>query len=252
MVERFPELISDLSSKSDLASRLVNISGLNTLSERMSENLATSFSADNLQAALSGVFGALGLLISAISVLIISAYLVAQRDSLLDDLLGYIPNEKTRRTVKRVVLNVEQQLGLWFRGWILHSVTVAILTFVALSIIGMPFALSLAVIAGILEIIPSIGPILAAIPALIVAAATGNIWMVLLVVVIYIGIATLEANVITPFIMRKVVGINPLITLIAILIGAELAGAAGVLIAVPSVVVLQVVGKVLVKEYSKT
>lgn len=243
--QHIPELISDLSSRSEFWRVLIRSFGLDDLSGSISKVAVDQFSFDSVQQALEGVFGAFGLFISAISVIVMSAYLVAQRDALLAEIMLYIPKKSTRKRIRRLLVNLEHQLGLWFRGLIFHIVLVFILTFGALTILQVPFALSLAVIAGLLEIVPTIGPFIAFVPAFIIAAATGNPLLMLGVGLTYIIISILEGNIITPQVMKKVVGLNPLVTLIAILIGAELAGVAGVIIAVPAVVVVQVVLKFL-------
>jgi predicted PurR-regulated permease PerM len=247
-IQHLPELIDDLASRSDFWEKVINSLGLNDVSQGLSRAAADSFSVNTVQQAVEGVFGVFGLFISTVSVIVMSAYLVAERDNILKEVTSYIPKSSTRKSIRRLLVTLEHQLGLWFRGLIFHVVIVFVMTYVSLTVIGVPFALSLAVIAGMLEIVPTIGPFIAFLPAFIIAAATGSPLTMLGVVATYIIISILEGNIITPQVMKRVVGLNPLVTLIAILIGAELAGIPGVVIAVPSVVVIQVILKFMVNQ----
>lgn len=114
------------------------------------------------------------------------------------------------------------------------SLNIGFFTWIALSLVGLNYALPLALLAGFLEIVPTIGPILAAIPAVIVAL-TISPTMGLVVTGIYIVIQLLENNIIVPKIMQHAVGLNPVVIIIAILVGAELLGITGALLSLPFV-----------------
>ena len=104
--------------------------------------------------------------------------------------------------------------------------------YLGLLALGVPFALALAVLAGILEIIPYVGPIVAAIPTIIIAFFVSP-WLALAVAIFYIIVQQLEGHILVPKIMQKAVGISPVTIIIALLIGAKLAGVLGLLLAVP-------------------
>jgi len=129
---------------------------------------------------------------------------------------------------------VEDKLGAWLRGQIVLSLAIGVITWFVLTILGIPFALPLAILAGFLEIIPTIGPIIAAIPAVIVAFAISP-FMGLVVMLAYVGIQVAENNILVPKIMQKAVGLNPVVILVAILIGANLMGIIGALLSIPLV-----------------
>ena len=101
-----------------------------------------------------------------------------------------------------------------------------------MAVFKVPFALPLAITAGFLELIPYIGPILGAVPAVLVAF-TISPWAALFVAIWYFAIQQLESTFIVPTIMRKTIGLSPIITIIAILIGAKLRGILGIVLAVP-------------------
>lgn len=138
--------------------------------------------------------------------------------------------EKTRLTIHLV----EEKLGAWLRGQIVLSLAIGVITWIVLQAMGIPYAVPLAILAGFLEIIPTLGPIIAAIPAVIVGFAISPV-MGIAVLIAYAAIQIAENNILVPKIMQKAVGLNPVVILIAILIGAELLGVVGALLSIPFV-----------------
>lgn len=113
------------------------------------------------------------------------------------------------------------------------AVIIAMLVFLGLTLLRVENALLLAVLAGLFEIIPLFGPILAAIPAVTLALVTGGLTPALLVVGLYIIIHQFENQLIYPLVVRKIVGVPPLVSILALIIGWKLAGFVGLLISVP-------------------
>ena len=136
---------------------------------------------------------------------------------------------------------MELRLGSWVRGQLILMGSVGVATTVAYFLIGLEGALLLGLIAAIFEIIPIVGPALGAIPALIVAATTGRIEVVILVVVVYVIIQVVEGNILVPVVMHNAIGIPPFLVFVSILGGAAIAGIAGAFISVPLVAALLVV-----------
>ena len=120
------------------------------------------------------------------------------------------------------------------------SLIIGALSYIALVILGVNYSLLLALFAGITEIIPYIGPVLGAVPAVIIAFTQGPI-KGLFVVIVYVLIQQLENNFIVPKVMKKSVGLNPIIVIIVIMIGIKIAGIAGALLAVPFTAIIQVI-----------
>ena len=118
---------------------------------------------------------------------------------------------------------------------------IGLMTFLGLIILKVPYALPLAIIAGLLEIVPNIGPIFSAVPAIAVAFLTFGWPVTIAVTVLYLAVQQLENNLIVPKIMRTNVNINPLVSILGILIGAKLFGVIGALLAVPIFIVLRTV-----------
>lgn len=139
--------------------------------------------------------------------------------------------------VKPIMGGIEQKLGYWVRGQFILMIVIGLMTYLSLSILGVKYALPLALLAGIFEIIPIIGPILAAVPAIIIgfnhSFVTG-----IIVCLIYFIIQQLEYQFLVPKIMEKAVNQTPLVTLLSVLIGQALFGILGALVAVPAVVII--------------
>ncbi len=123
-------------------------------------------------------------------------------------------------------------MGFWVLGQILTSLSIFVLTFIGLSILKVQYALFLALIAALLEIVPYIGPILSAVPAMFFAFIQ-HPPLAIAVGILYLLIHQIEGYILVPKIMQKAVGTSPLLVLLALLIGFKLAGVVGLLIAVP-------------------
>jgi predicted PurR-regulated permease PerM len=134
--------------------------------------------------------------------------------------------------VVRLIAKIQRKMGLWVVGQFILSVFIFILTYIGLTILGVEYALVLALIAGLLEVVPYIGPFVSAMPAIFFALIQSPP-LVIGVIILYILIQKTEGYVLVPKIMEKTVGTSPLVVLLALLIGFKLAGILGVLLAVP-------------------
>lgn len=128
------------------------------------------------------------------------------------------------------------KLGLWLQGQMLLSILVGSLVFIGLKVLGIQFALVLAVIAASLEVIPGLGPIIASIPAIFVAFIQKPS-LALFVIILYIAIQQFENHIVVPLVMRKMLGVPAVIVIISLLVGASVAGLVGAILAVPVAVV---------------
>lgn len=150
--------------------------------------------------------------------------------------------------VYETLTQIDEKLGAWLRGQVVLCVFIWLLTWIVLSVLGVPFALSLAILAGLLEIIPTLGPTLAAIPAVIVAL-TVSPTLAVFVLAAYIVIQMIENNFLVPKIMQKAVGLNPVVVIIAVVIGANLMGFIGALLSIPFTVLILMILAALKKEF---
>lgn len=178
-------------------------------------------------------------LVAIFSLFVISFYLIMEHKNLEIHLASFTGTE-TAKTLVTVILKIEERLGAWVRGQIILGFTIGLSTFIGLILFGLPYTLPLALLAGILEIIPTIGPILSAVPAILIALTISPL-MALAIVFLYFAIQQLEAHLIVPMVMKKAVGMPPLVTIIALLIGAKLAGIGGALLSVPVVLIVETI-----------
>jgi len=146
--------------------------------------------------------------------------------------LALLP-EARRGGTREAWNEIELRLGSWVRAQLILMTSIGVMTGIAYALIGLEGAVLLALIAALAEAIPLVGPALGVIPALVVAATTGQMETVIIVAVVYIAIQTLESNVLVPMVMKNTVGVPPFLVVAGILAGAAIGGIVGALVAVP-------------------
>ncbi len=187
---------------------------------------------------------------SALSIVIISFYLSVQKNGIENFIKAIFP-KKWENYILNLWLRSQNKMSNWLRGQIILCLAVGILTFIGLKILGIKFAFLLALIAGILEIIPYIGPIMSAVPAVMLALFQNPI-LGLWVIVLYIIVQQLENHFLVPVIMAKAIGLNPILIIVSLLIGAKLFGILGLIIAVPMAgVIVEAINDYLKRENDK-
>ncbi|KKU45569.1 MAG: hypothetical protein UX62_C0033G0006 [Microgenomates group bacterium GW2011_GWA2_46_7] len=176
--------------------------------------------------------------ITAFTVIVISYYMIQDLHNLEKYLKFWFGDKGHRYFV--IAEKLEVQIGYWVRGELLLMLLVGLLSYIGYLIIGLPFAIPLAFIAGMLELIPNIGPTIATVPAVLVgfSISTGHGIAALVVSLI---VQQLENNLIVPKIMQQVAGLNPIITIVAIMIGFQLGGPLLAILALPLVLSARVV-----------
>ncbi|MBM3463177.1 MAG: AI-2E family transporter [Armatimonadetes bacterium] len=192
---------------------------------------------------------ALGLLVNAasglmtgVTILMLVFYLLVEGDALYRALMKLVPFERRAQVAGSLERSAEK-LGAWLRGQFILCAAIGGLTFLGMWIIGVPAPLALGVIAGVFEIIPMLGPLLTAVVTCLMAAVSpiNPGFKVALVLGFSIGLQMLENQILVPKVMEHAVGLSPVLVILALLVGGELAGIAGAILAVPVVAVLQVV-----------
>lgn len=173
-----------------------------------------------------------------ISVAVLTFYLLLEREKLNKLISQYFIGRELR--VKRITRQIEEKLGAWLRGQIVLSLIIGAVAYLGLTFLSIPYALPLAILAGLMEVVPVIGPIISAIPAILIAYLSSP-FLAVIVGVQYFVIQQLENHLIVPQVMKKAVGLNPLIVILAVAIGGRLLGVAGALLAVPITVVIQII-----------
>ena len=179
---------------------------------------------DNVFGIFSGVFG-------AITVFVIVFYLLSERNTLENVLLEYWP-EKSKKRALHTYKQVVEKVSFWARGQLILSGSIFLLTFIGLSILKVPYALTLSLIAGVTEMLPVIGPFIGAAPAVFLAFTVSPllaVWTALL----YLCVQQFENHVLVPQVMKRAVGLPPVAIIFALIVGAKLLGIIGVILAVP-------------------
>lgn len=187
---------------------------------------------------VASVFGGV---IMIIGVLVIAFYMTVEEDGIKKFIQSISPITYQPYIIQKLN-QIQRKLSAWLWGQLLLMAFVGLLSGISLWILGVKYALVLGLLAGLTEFIPIIGPMFAAIPAVFFAFtdyATAP-YKPFLVIVIFIIIQQIENQLLVPRIMRQAVGLNPIIVIIALLIGAKLAGIIGVVLAVPLVSILDI------------
>ena len=183
------------------------------------------------QNVFSGIVNLFGGIFSALVILVISFYLSLKENGMKKFVLSFTPSEH-QHYVSGLIDRIYVKIGGWLRGQLLLMLIIGILTYIGLLILGVEYALVLAILAGVLEIIPYLGPALWAIPAFILAFLKSPI-LAVWVLVLYVVIQQLENYVVAPQVMKKTVGLNPITIIIVMMIGIKLAGILGIILSVP-------------------
>ena len=171
--------------------------------------------------------------------LIFAFYLLLERTHLRKFLVDFVGNDGGRKMTE-IIKKIESRLGSWVRAQFILCLIVGLASFVGLTLLKVNFALPLAILAGMLEIVPNLGPIISAIPAVLIAVFISPV-LGLAVIALYFIIQQLENTLIVPQVMKKTVGLPPLITFLSLLIGGRMAGLAGAVLSIPIVLAVQVV-----------
>jgi len=174
---------------------------------------------------------------TTLTILVFTFYLLLERKFMekhLIETFGKTAGMRVADTVKAV----EFGLGSWMRGEFVLMLSIGLLSYIGLLLLGIDYALPLAILAGLFEIIPIIGPILSAVPAVLVGL-TISPTLGLAVVALYIVLQQLENNFIVPWVMKRAIGLSPLVSIIAIMVGSRLAGLTGALLAIPFVITFE-------------
>ncbi len=177
---------------------------------------------------VAGIFGNIALVML---VLILSFYLTVDKFGVEKFIRAILPVTHEEYVVS-VYLRTKKKMGRWFRGQLFMMVAVGILSFIGLLILGVKYSLLLAIMAGVLEIVPIAGPIFAG--ALAFFAAIPVSWQLgVYVLILFFIIQQLENHILYPLVMKKAVGISPIVIVLFLLAGAKIAGITGIILAVP-------------------
>ena len=239
VIIQFRQLTSQLpayfNSLNDFLKQLQNLTGATSSSAQSIANLLNQFFNNIFATTLTFFNGAAAFA----TIFILTLYFLLEEDGIKKFFISVMPVKQKAR-ITRIANRIGLKLGSWLRGQLILGVVVGVVTYIGLRIMGIPYALTLSLITGVLEIVPILGPILSAIPAIIVAFAISPT-MALIVTGFYILVQELENKLLVPKVMQYTVGLNPVSIIIILLIGAKLMGILGMLLAIPVALVIYVV-----------
>lgn len=222
-----PDYVSQAAAKLRLSPQVLDVS--------LIKDQITPFTSNLLRLSLD-IFSNL---VGIITLGVFTFYLLLERQHLERHLATLVSPEQQER-VYVLIQKIEQRLGAWVRGELALMTIIGLLAYLGLRLLGVEFALPLAILAGLLEIVPVMGPIISAIPGILIGFTISPI-LALAVAALYFLVQQLENNVIVPKIMQRAVGLYPIITILALMVGGKLMGVLGALLAVPALVVAQTI-----------
>ena len=190
---------------------------------------------DGLTGAFAGLFstvtGALSGVVSFFIMIVISFFLVVEKDSIRDIVNSILP-KRHQEYAGSMLIKMQHKVGQWLIGQLILMLFIGALTYVGLIVFGVRYALLLAVLAGVFEIVPYLGPVAAAIPAVFFASVDSPTKGII-ILIYYLLIQRVEHMILVPKIMQKTTGLNPIVVILALAVGFAVGGVAGGLLSIP-------------------
>ena len=257
MAEMIDAFLADPTFRIPFLSHDIN-SYLNTLTRQVLADVYTGGVLQNLQqfgqrlstaaqGSLIFVVGVAGsvvqFVVKLLLVLVLCFFFQLQKESVMRWARVFLPY-RARRYADAKAEAIHEKLAQWIRGQLMLSLSIGILVFVALSVLRMPYAVTLAVLAFFAEFVPVVGPIIAAVPAVFIAIAQAGFFPAVIVMVVYYGIQWCENNLLVPLIMHRAVGLSPIAIIFAMLVGVSFPETIhpilGIILAVPVATILSI------------
>ena len=196
--------------------------------------------AGHLSSVVENVFMLINWIFQALLVLLLAFFLLKDAHTIRRFFRGLVP-KGYRTDAHQVADEIYRMLGAYMRGELIICATIGVVTWIALWIVGIPYAFALGIIAGVTAFIPFIGPFLGALPAVAVAAfVSQSSWKVWAVVILYFVISTVIYNFVSPKVFGDAVHLSPMLVIIAFVVGGYLAGILGLFVAVPVAATLRI------------
>lgn len=245
VTEQFTQVTSNASSFSveieQTFARLQTFSVQHGLSEDISKTIqgiegAISQTSQSLFSTVKGFFGGL---VTGLVILVLTFYMVAEGEKMQRYFKSLAPVEY-QPYLSELMKKMQVKIGAWLRGQLFLGFVIGLVSYIGLSLLHVRYALLLAVIAGLFEMVPYVGPIFSAIPAVMIAF-TQSPTLGLIVLGLYVIIQQIENHLLVPKVMQKATGLNPIVSIIALLIGVKLGGIPGAFFAIPVAMMLTVI-----------
>lgn len=202
-----------------------------------------------------------GVVLSVFSIFVVVYYMLLKKGNIFDGILKFVPDKCLRSTIRKYIAKVESKLGSWIMSQFILMLLIGILSYIGVALpmvyfdtdaypIG-KFAVTLAVISGILEVVPNIGPIITFLISIFLSIALGGDLVVpqtLYIAALFILVQQVEAAMIVPNVMKQAVGLDPIVTILGVMAGGILAGPIGAVLIIPVIATVQIVIEFLVNE----
>lgn len=247
LVDQGRQLWTDLPARLDLLQQKLVEWGVMPADTSLAELLKqapVSGSTDAVTTVLVAVWGFVGGMFGVVTILLLTFYLLVDSEHLFNLFVRLFPRSQ-REQVSDVAAKVAVKISAWLGGQILLGFIIGVTSAVGLALLGVPYFFVLAVIAGIGEMIPMVGPLLAAIPTIAVAFTVSPGLGIAAAVFCWV-IQIVENNFLVPKVMSQQVGLSAITVIVALIIGSSLLGLAGALLAVPTAAIFQVLFEELV------
>lgn len=169
--------------------------------------------------------------INTILVLVLAYFMVVEKNAVDSFIFAFFPVKHEMYVAHKITL-VQKKIGFWLRGMFIMMISMGILVFIGLVILGVKYAAVLAIIAGLLELVPVVGPLVAwaiAVPIVLNQSA----WNIVSVTILYTVVQQFESHILVPVVMKRIVGLNPIVILFALLVGYRFLGVLGAVLSVP-------------------
>ncbi len=184
---------------------------------------------------LASVFTTVGGAVAAVAtlfvILVLTFYMVVEDEAARRSFRHLAP-EEYQPYLAALLSKMQRKVGAWLRGQLLLGLIVGVSVYIGLFLLGVHYALILALIAGLFELIPYVGPVLSVIPAALIALAQGPL-LAVSVLVLFLIVQEVEAHILVPKIMQKATGLNPVVSIVALLVGVKVGGVFGAFLAIP-------------------
>lgn len=242
VIGQVTELTHNLPFYSQRIEQLINQLQIETIDQSSAQEIVQQLSRalSTISTSLVQVtINLLGGLVNVFTVLVLGFYLLLEERGIRKMFLAFLPVEH-KVDIINALNKVGVKLGAWLRGQLLLMVIIGLVTGIWTSALGLPYALTLALWAGLTEVIPYVGPIIGGIPILIIAFLDSPIKAIIAIVLLAIT-QQVESNFIVPKVMQRSVGLSPVIVILALLIGGKLFGIAGTILSVPVAATIAVV-----------
>jgi predicted PurR-regulated permease PerM len=238
-VGNLPKFVNEIDLGGSLTKNQ-NLSFLNPAVEGLSNNISlaeivgqfqkiVSNATEGFWKTISVVFGGV---LSFVLIVVISFYLAVQENG-IDNFLKIITPARHQDYIVNLWKRSQRKIGLWMQGQLILALIIGVLVYLGLAILDIKYAFLLAVLAAVFEIIPLFGPILAAIPAVILGFSEGGLATGFVVIGLYLIIQQFENHLIFPLVVKKVTGLPAIFVIISLIIGSKLAGFLGMVLSVP-------------------